>query len=175
MAFNIFNEVHKPLKLSLLTTCIRLTKNNNFNMDEAIINVHEIEEVLSTFNKLIAFENLTILPLIFEWEPSIWNYCLQQHAKQRESLQKLQTLLHLFNQTKNEIEKFTVLISISEAFNIFLLDIYNHMDDEEEILNKVLWQFYDDRYLKNLLQNLNLQVSSFHYKNVLATGSAKAA
>ncbi|HEX8277697.1 MAG TPA: hypothetical protein VF540_03350 [Segetibacter sp.] len=151
MSYNIFNAVHRPLKLALLTTCINMSKKNRYSIPEAEKSLSKVTEVLRIFKEQIELENDVILPLIFEYEPSVCNNYLSQHYEQMEQLQKLESLIHSFGRVKDEIAQFELMILINEAFNKFLLSNYHHMDDEEEILNNILWQYYSDDFLAGLL------------------------
>ena len=138
MRYNIFNEVHRPLKLALLKTCINLSDKKPFDMREVTEALKKVDEVLAIFNEQVKFEDGTVLPLVFEYEPSIWDIYVRQHEKQMCLARKLDNLVNSFRTSKDEIAKWDIMILIDEAFNELILSGFNHMDDEEQILNKIL-------------------------------------
>ena len=46
--------------------------------------------------------------------------------------------------------KLAVMELISESFTEFVLLNYNHMDDEEAVLNEILWRYYNDTSIKQI-------------------------
>jgi hypothetical protein len=119
--------------------------------------------VLGIFEEQIEFENCVVLPLIFEYEPSVCNHYLHQHDEQTEQLQKLRSLILSFSTTSDEVEQFEILMLIGENFNKFLLSNYHHMDDEEEVFNNILWQYYNDDFLATVQRGREFKSVSAQY------------
>ncbi|HEX8357728.1 MAG TPA: hypothetical protein VF610_09960 [Segetibacter sp.] len=160
MSYNIFNTVHRPLKLALLTTCLHLSNKKRFHLKEAVNSTYKINEVLHIFKEQIEYENDVILPLVFEYEPAIANQYLEQHNEQMDQMHELQRRLKSFGDTESELQQFETLTAVSKVFDAFLLSNYHHMDDEEETLNQVLSCYYSKSFLMelpltNILRGLN--------------------
>ncbi len=65
MRYNIFNQAHRPLKLALLSTCISLSKNGDWNLTLAAETIRKVQGVLKIFDDQVRYEGLHILPFIF--------------------------------------------------------------------------------------------------------------
>lgn len=74
MRYNIFNQAHRPLKLALISTCISLSRNGDWDLSSAVESVRKAEEALEVFNEQVRYETSCILPFIFEYEPSVMVY-----------------------------------------------------------------------------------------------------
>jgi len=146
MRHNIFYTAHRPLKLALISTCISLDQQHaNENTNSADV-IKKISEVLYIFKEQIRNESTYILPIIFDYEPSIWNMYTAQHHKGMNQLRDLEDLISAFKKAEDE-QKAAMISLISGAYNEFMLFNFHHMDDEEEVINEILWRYYKDTYL----------------------------
>ena len=48
------------------------------------------------------------------------------------------------------------MVLINESFNEFMLFNFNHMDDEEAVLNEILWRYYPDKVLLQTEEKMNI-------------------
>jgi hypothetical protein len=53
--------------------------------------------------------------------------------------------------------KLTLMELISKSFNEFVLNNYNHMDDEEAVLNEILWRYYNDAFIRQIENEIYVQ------------------
>ena len=152
MRYNIFSEIHQPVKLALLSTCITLSKKNEWNFKKAEKSIRQVADVVNTFYTQLQIEEQHLLPLVFVYEPSVWDVFARQHRQLVAMADKLQQLIYSTKQTEDVIEKFTAMIEIDSIYNEFIMANYNHMDEEEEILNEILWQYYSDETLQSIVK-----------------------
>lgn len=147
MRYNIFNTAHLPLKRSLLAACISVSGcvENKTSSAEAL---RKVEEVLQVFNEQLTYETLYILPFVFEYEPSVWSNYTSEHNKAARLSKNLSGLVLLYNKQKKKDDKESILKMINESYTGFMLYNFNHMDDEEAVLNEILWRYYSDEVLK---------------------------
>ncbi|WP_020601312.1 hypothetical protein [Segetibacter koreensis] len=150
MRYNIFNQVHRPLKECLLSTCIYLSRNGDWNIATAVEAIYKVEEVLELCDEQVKYETVNILPFIFEYEPSVWNSYTSEHHKIANLSLSLESLIKSFYKMQGAENKLAVMELISENFNEFMLLNYNHMDDEEAVLNEILWRYYNDVFIKQI-------------------------
>src|SRR5919107_5897255 len=97
MRYNIFNQVHRPLKLALISTCISLSRNGDWNLLAATEAIRKVEEVLQLFKEQVQNESLHIFPFIFEYEPSVWAMYSSEHHKGMNLVHQLETLVESFH------------------------------------------------------------------------------
>ena len=171
MRYNIFYDVHTPLRLALLKGCIQISNGAGSNRFKVI---KAIEEALLVFEEQQRFEEDYILPLVFEYEPSIAANYSAQHCYQVNLWRKLKAAVEFYNkkQYKKEIIDLNYVL---QAFNEFVITNYGHMDEEEETLNHILWIYYEDNFLKQLQQKsilLSAPVQERQHSNLIMTVKA---
>jgi hypothetical protein len=150
MRHNIFNEGYKQLKVSLVNTCIALSNNENTTAAVSKEIIEKVTESLRLTKEQVVFEAANILPLIFEYEPSVWDLFTREHHKVMNLHTQLEQMVKTFSYCTNELIQVDLIAAIGEAFNHFIMIQYNHMDDEEAILNEILWRHYSDETLKQV-------------------------
>src|SRR4051794_2843824 len=156
MRYNIFNRVHRPLKEALLSTCISLSRNGDWNISSAAEAIRKVEDVLEICDGQVKCEAINILPYVFEYEPSVWNVYTTQHHKLMNQSRHLEDLVQSFYSFKGVETKLTVMELISDTFNEFTILNYEHMDDEEPVLNEILWRYYDDAFIMQMESEMEL-------------------
>ena len=157
MRYNIFNQAHRPLKLALLSTCISLSKDGEWDLSTAAETIKKVEEALQVFNEQVKYESLHILPFIFDYEPSVWIMYTSEHHKAMNLSYNLENLIRSFHELKDTEGRLTLMESISKSFNEFVLNNYNHMDDEEAVLNEILWRYYNDAFIRQIENEIYVQ------------------
>lgn len=162
MSYNIFNHAHLPLKTALISGCITLTGSEH-EVPSSEKCIRKIEEVLRVFYEQVKFETAQILPFIFEYEPSIWNTYTTEHHKGNNLACNLESLMLACDKAKDEKEKLALFKVLKEAYNTFVLFNFHHMDDEEPVLNEILWRYYPDSFMKEITEGINFH-SSLKYE-----------
>lgn len=145
MRHNIFNHIHHQFKVELLNTCLELDNQDKFDLKETSAAINKVVKVLRLYKDLVSYEASYLLPLIFEYEPSIWDCYTREHHKGMNQLREIEVLVKTFRASKRKEEKSTIVEFLRWAFNDFMIQNYNHMDDEEEVLNEILWRYYPDK------------------------------
>ncbi len=93
----------------------------------------------------------------FEYEPSVWITYTGEHHKAMNLSHNLENLIHSFYELKDAADRLTLMELISRSFNEFLLYNYNHMDDEEAVLNEILWRYYNDALITQIENEMYVQ------------------
>ena len=155
MRYNIFNRAHLPLKTALISGCVSLTDalNGALTTTES---VKPVEEVLRVYKEQISYERLHILPFIFEYEPAISISYSTEHDKASRLSDRMNGLVQSYRKEENKNEKSKILALISECYNDFMLFNFNHMDDEEAVLNEILWRYYQDKVLMQIEEKMDI-------------------
>lgn len=159
MRYNIFYDVHTPLRTMLLKTCISLSNYHSFAGMEPVV-TQKIEDVIQAFEEQVKLEETYILPLVFEYEPSVADIYVRQHRLQAIQLRELKKLLVSFKD-EDLLDELDYRQIVS-AFNDFIITNYDHMDDEEPVLNQFLWMYYNDQFLKGIQQKMVLKIPMVH-------------
>lgn len=105
MRYNIFNQVHRTLKEALLSTCISLSRNGDWNISYASEAIRKAEEVLQICDEQVKYEAMNILPFIFEYEPAVWNMYTSEHHKVMNLSRNLENLVQSFYTLKGAENK----------------------------------------------------------------------
>jgi hypothetical protein len=163
MRHNIFNQVHLPLKHALLTTCIYLCKEDCKSIAGAKLAVQKVQEIIPIFKEQLKYETNYVLPLVFVYEPSIWDAYTMQHQKAMNLLNDLEVLISSFKNAKDKKDQLFLMSSLHEAYDDFMMFNYHHMDEEEEVLNEILWRYYNDKVLTNAVEQFNEVPSVLHH------------
>jgi hypothetical protein len=144
MRYKMYNEVHRPLKLAMLQTSIEITAATTGNAEH---HIKKIEEVIALFKELLQYEHSYLLPLVFEFEPAIWNMYTTEHQAAMNVCRKLEDAIVTFNHRTDEEKNQNSVRKVFESYDAFMTFNLHHMSDEEEVLNEILWRYYSDNVL----------------------------
>jgi hypothetical protein len=155
MRYNIFNKAHLPLKTALISGCIAITGavDGQAPATDALL---KVGEALGVFNEQVGYEMLHVLPFVFEYEPSVSATYASEHEKTARIARRLRALLHAYGQKQAPGDKMATLQSILNEYNEFVLVNFNHMDDEEAVVNEILWRYYPDTLLLQLEEKIDI-------------------
>ena len=152
--YNIFNQVHKGLRALLYETIIKLQQTDFTDAEDADETVQQVKIILDLFDEHAHTEDTFILPAIVEYEPSVVDVFAQEHVKDLALSNKLNGLLQAFSLTISPDAKREIGAAISTAVFEFMLFNLEHMKKEEDVLNKLLWRYYDDEVLHGITMNI---------------------
>jgi hypothetical protein len=74
----------------------------------------------------------------------------QEHITDKALGLKLEELQQLFKHASTEMDKINTGVEICSAFIKFMVFNLEHMAKEEDIINKILWRYYNDDELHNI-------------------------
>ncbi|GEO10810.1 hypothetical protein [Segetibacter aerophilus] len=176
MRYNIFNKAHFPLKTSLLSACVSIDKIATHGVTFAADAVEKVKNVLQAYNETIVFEGLHIFPLVFEYEPSVWNNYASEHNRMTRLANYLKSLIQSYYHQSKAKDKLDLIASISKSYNEFMMANFDHMNDEEAVLNEILWRYYRDQVLSQLEEKMHtlpdlIKTQSYERKLQIATAA----
>lgn len=145
---NIFNTIQHRLRSSLLSTCVYLAESQGFDVTAVTVVIRKITEVLKVFKAQLKYEGMYLLPLVFEYEPSIWDAYTREHHKAMNLARNLEEMVGKVPAVNKEEDQW--FAQLNKAFTEFMQFNYKHMDDEEEVLNEFLWRYYKDDVILQL-------------------------
>lgn len=152
--YNIFNQVHKGLRVLLYETTIKLQQTDFTDAEDADEAVQQVKTILDLFDEHAHTEDTFILPAIVEYEPSVVDVFAQEHVKDFELSNRLNGLLQAFSLTISPDAKGEIGAAISIALFEFMLFNLEHMKKEEDVLNKLLWRYYTDDVLHGITMRI---------------------
>lgn len=152
--YNIFNQVHKGLRALLYETIIKLQQTDFTDAEDAEGAVQQVKIILELFDEHAHTEDTFILPAIAEYEPSVVDVFEQEHVKDLALSKHVHGLLQAFSLTISADAKQEIGAAISKAVFDFTLFNLEHMKKEEDVLNKLLWRYFDDAHLHNITASI---------------------
>jgi hemerythrin-like domain-containing protein len=131
---------------------------------------------LNLFKEQVKNETSYLLPLVFEYEPSIWDVYTRGHQKAANLARNLESDIQSYKKSKEADDKSAAIELIKKAYQEFMQFNFIHMDDEEEVLNEILWRYYKDDYIQQLEEQINGTPALIkQHKNVRRYEAANAA
>lgn len=150
--YNIFNQIHKGLRALLYETSLQLQQTDFTNTDEAEAATQKVELVLDLFDAHAYTEDTFILPELQQYEPSVVDVFEKEHQKDLMLSNQLSEWLKAFGYAIAPGAKKDIGKAITIAFIDFMIFNLEHMKKEEDVLNKLLWNYYTDPQLKAITQ-----------------------
>ncbi len=158
--YDIFNLIHKGMRAILYSTGMSLQHTDLKNPEETISVFEKIYEVLTISNDHASHENKFIFPLIARYNiPAIKEFEVEHIANDAMG-HRLKNLMALYHHTVSDDDKLEAGNAVSKAFNEFISFNLHHMNKEEEILNKLLWQHYSDEEIHCIYKAITVSIPS---------------
>jgi len=152
--YNMFNNIHKALRALLYEESVALLQCDFTVRAEAERISKRVMEVVDLFENHADTEDNYILPLIMEYEPSVSLAFQEEHIADKELCLKLRFLALQLPDTQEPAEAEQTGRFLQFAFQEFVIFNLKHMAKEEDILNNLLWRYYEDAQLKVFTRNI---------------------
>jgi hypothetical protein len=159
---NIFNQIHKGLRAALYETAQFLQQADFSNEKETEEAVSKTKEVLMLFDEHAGKEDRYILPAIQPFEPSIVDSFEQEHEKDLSLSAALNHSLDSLHYLNTDQEKIEAGKNINREFVAFLCFNLEHMAREEDMINKILWRYFDDAYILGIQRTIVESTQPWH-------------
>ena len=131
----------------LYETAIELQQTDFDHKDQGISLLNKVTLVLDVFDKHAYNEDHYVFAAIQEYEPSVVDSFEQEHLKDHELGGRLRTLINIYTSVETEEERIQLGSAIRKAFVEFLSFSLDHMAEEEDIINNLLWRYYTDEQI----------------------------
>jgi hypothetical protein len=128
----------------LYETGLELQRCDFANEEEATSILQDIAGVVDMFEHHAYHEDNYIFSAIEQFEPSIVDTFEQEHVKDHELGEKLNSLLAMYPTLKTDDEKIYFGSAIRKNFVEFIAFNLEHMAKEEDIINNLLWRYFSD-------------------------------
>jgi hypothetical protein len=146
--YNTFNQIHKALIALLYDTALCLQQTDFGTKEECDAAVEKLVAVLDLFEAHAHQEDDHLLPALFDFEPSVVDAFEQEHVKVGELSQALCVTIAEIYRTKAAAERLRLGRRLTSEFDGFMILNLDHMAKEEDVLNRLLWQYYTDAELQ---------------------------
>lgn len=154
----MFNQVHKGLRVLLYDTATQVQHTDFWNVEEAAETISRIREVIFLFDKHAHSEDNFVFPAIKMYEPSVADAFEQEHVKDHELGEALAAALATYEAAPVITEKAALAPLIAQSFTRFMVFNLEHMAQEEDLLNKILWRYYSDNELTGITRQIVAQI-----------------
>jgi len=154
MRYNIFNPIHKALRAILYDNALQAQQTNFLDTEEVDAAVAKIEYTLSLFTLHAAHESEFIHPLISKFNPEVIHKFGKEHIECEFLAGKVKLAINAYDHSviaSDKIEKGKKIVSEFEQLTAFNLLLFIK---EEEILNEILWDYYQDDEIMAIEQNI---------------------
>ncbi|ULQ53173.1 hemerythrin domain-containing protein [Flavihumibacter fluvii] len=148
--YNIFNQVHKGLRVLLYETATSLQQTDFFDIEATAATLSQLESTIELFEKHAATEDNFLFGALQRYEPSIIDAFTADHQEDAILGNRLRGLITALLHAVTTTDKQTIGASITAAFVDFMVFNLEHMAEEEDIINKILWQHYTDAELHGI-------------------------
>jgi hypothetical protein len=159
---NIFNQIHKGLRAALYETALLLQRTDFTNEKETEEVFAATREVLMLFDEHARKEDKYIFPAIQPFEPSLANSFEQDHEKDNSLSASLDHALDSFHYLPNDQEKLDAGKNINRDFAAFMSFNLDHMAREENMINQILWRYFDDAYILDIQKTIVRNTEPWH-------------
>lgn len=146
--YNIFQLIHKGLRASLYQTALQLQQ-TDFTCEEATEEaINKVKEIVMLFEGHAQKEDKYVLPAIHAYEPSVVSSFEAEHVEDEKLGHHLQNCLTRLSTASSFLEKLVAGRELNESFVAFTVFNLQHMAKEEDVINKILWRYYNDEEIK---------------------------
>jgi hemerythrin-like domain-containing protein len=159
---NIFNQIHKGLRTALYETALLLQRTDFTNETEIEDAFAASREVLMLFDEHARKEDKYVFPVIQPFEPSIANSFEEEHDKDHSLAHSLEQAMDAFHYLASVQEKLEAGRNINHDFVAFLSFNLDHMAREENMINQILWRYFDDAYILDIQKTIVRNTEPWH-------------
>lgn len=142
--YNIFNLIHKALRLKLYESAQELLHTYFGDKDEAALVFAKLNKVIDAFEKHGQNEDNILMPLIADYQPDTIASFEQDHKEDHQLGNQLKQLQLVYHSAQNTEERCVAGSAITIAFIDYMIFNLQHMQREEVELNKLLWTHFAD-------------------------------
>ena len=159
---NIFNQIHKGLRTALYETAMFLQRTDFTSASETEEAISSIKEVLMLFDEHARKEDKYVFPAIQPFEPSLVNAFGQEHEKDHALAVALEQSCDSFHYLEGTFEKLEAGKNLNRDFVAFMAFNLEHMAKEENMVNQVLWRYFDDAYIMDIQKTIVRNTEPWH-------------
>jgi len=149
--YNSFHLIHKGLRAALYQTALHLQQTDFTSEEETEDALDRVREVVLLFDGHAHKEDQFILPAICDYEPSVVATFQAEHVRDEALGEALKAGIERRLQAATAAEKIAAGNCLTQCFTGFMVFNLEHMAKEEDIINKVLWRYYNDDEIRKIV------------------------
>ncbi|HYG20213.1 MAG TPA: hypothetical protein VD816_14845 [Ohtaekwangia sp.] len=142
--YNVFTLIHKGLRGLLYNTAMRIQQSDLSRVEEGSAAIQQIEVVVLLFEKHAENEDKFLLAAVVQHDTDIASNFRSGHEHDLRLAEILRTGIDAWKRAGDDGRRSAAARNIFYAFNDFTAFNLSHMNKEEKLLNKILWQHYRD-------------------------------
>lgn len=153
--YNSFNIIHKGLRAALYQTALQLQQTDFTEEDQTEEALNKVREIVMLFEGHAHKEDNFVLPMINEYEPSVVAAFNAEHEEDDRLGKELNRAIENIANSSTILERIVSGKELGECFVRFMVFNLNHMAKEEDIINKILWRYYSDDEIKEVVGKIS--------------------
>ncbi|MGZ5286675.1 MAG: hemerythrin domain-containing protein [Flavisolibacter sp.] len=157
--YNIFHLIHKGLRASLYHTSLQLQQTDFTVEDETEAALNRVKEIIMLFEGHAHKEDSFILPAIMPFEPSVAACFEDEHKKDEELGRQLNDAIVNLEKSNSPLEQLAAGRLLVEGFESFLVFNLQHMAKEEDVINKILWRYFQDQEIRLISSRISESIA----------------
>lgn len=152
--YNTFNLIHKALRSSMYDAANTLQRTDFSNREQGWNAIKKVERVLFYFDEHAKHEDNFILPAVQRYNAKLVDDFEREHVTAHALSKNINDYIIDWKVTYDEEEMIDLGTQIFYEFNEFIAFNLYHMNKEEDLLNKILWEHYTDLEILQINQAL---------------------
>jgi hypothetical protein len=145
--YNIFNHIHKALRALLYHTALTLQQTDFTDDIDAEEVLKLVSDVTTLLDKNSDAKDKYILPAVEPFEPGIAATLNCDHYADVAISKCLASTIAYFRNTDSNEEKEAFGTKITNKFTELMMFRLKQMAKEEDVLNRILWNYYSNEQL----------------------------
>jgi hypothetical protein len=150
--YTIFYQVHKGLRLLLYENALLLQQANFTDVEETNLLFENLQEGLHLIDTKTRLQEVYIVPVIEPYEPSLALALRRKRLAWFQSYRQLKELLAVYSHERSPDGLLTTGKAIAKAWTLLTADCLEEMRENEEVVQKTLCIYYNDRQLRRIRQ-----------------------
>jgi len=142
---NVFNNIHKGLRTLMFDTAILAQQTDYGDVTQAATVLDQVELLLSMFNAHAYHEDFCILYEVGKYDPELIKEFEEEHETDFQLSAQLKNQIKNYKATTSPEAKSIIGYQLLYSLNNFIAFNLNHMNREEQELNKALWHYFTDK------------------------------
>jgi len=154
--FNVFNQIHKAMRALLFDTVMQWQQTDMTNSEAAAPVACQVNLLLDIFDAHAHFEDNFIMHPAAHHAPELMADFEAEHETDLQLTNELRTKLGFYHEAT---DKLAAANEVYYALNDFAAFNLRHMNKEEQLLNRVLWQHYTDADILDMEREIQQRIS----------------
>ena len=152
--YNLFNLIHKGLRHVLYDVAVKIQRTDFGSTSESFETISRLEVLIDYFDGHAEAEDTFILPALHRYDPVLVDDFEKQHVEDHRLGDLLGDIILSIKAEESNSNRIHLGQKLLHAYHEFVAFNLYHMNKEEDVLNKVLWQNFTDHELQAITQQI---------------------